>query len=97
MWVLFVQCTFGTEPFEGPSQLHSSIWVMFSFPEASLRVLFLKKKSCHWPLSQSVELGPHGQKSGDELWGHSWLDSELTLQSSISLGAPASSLRSIQC
>ena len=33
---------FGTEPFPGPSQLHSSIWVMFSFPEASLGVLFLK-------------------------------------------------------
>ena len=33
---------FGTEPFPGPSQLHSGIWVVFSFPEASLGVLFLK-------------------------------------------------------
>ena len=33
---------FGTEPFPGPSQLHSGTWVVFSFPEASLGVLFLK-------------------------------------------------------
>ena len=65
MWVLFVQCTFGTEPFEGPSQLHSSIWVMFSFPEASLGVLFLKGEVL--PLAP---LRVHGAGSSrPEKWG----------------------------
>ena len=56
---------FGTEPFPGPSQLHSSIWVMFSFPVASLRVLFLKGEVL--PLAP---LRVHGAGSSwPEKWG----------------------------
>ena len=55
---------FGTEPFPGPSQLHSSIWVMFSFPVASLRVLFLK--------GEVLPLAPLRVRGAGYSWPEKW-------------------------